>query len=478
MGKTPLRCNFLNTEAVLEINRNGRWILEHVGVRIQESAFIDKSKAAGARVDRKSQIVKFPPALLDDILSQVPTRFVLYSRDGKNDIHLNTGKVYFANGGRVFRILDMSTGNWRTTKLKDVACTATLVNCLDHVHVYIIACHAHDLERQYYHLNDFYHAFNHTTKHVMSGCENLRGVKQMWKLAGFIAGGKDNIRKRPWVSVITNPISPLTFDSDMLQVLDFCATNGIPVTCAPAPIAGTTSPVTLAGTLSQMHAEALAGVALAQLCAPGAKVLYGAVPSTMDLRNLELAMGSVEMAMMNAVAVQLAKLYQLSIYASGGVTEAKGPDIQAGCEKSFSNLLVAMNGADLIHLAAGMLDSGNSIAYEQLVIDDEIIGMIERIIGGITVNRATLAPDVIKKVFPDGNFVIEEHTVEHMMTEYFYPNLSVRCNFDVWEQRSRPSMLSRAKEQVDRILAENDQGLLEPELILEIQKRFPGIQNL
>jgi trimethylamine--corrinoid protein Co-methyltransferase len=467
----------LTPEDVKEIDHTSRRILERVGIRILEQDYLDRLEAAGAIIDHDSQIVRFEAAWLDEVLARAPSRFVLYSRDGKNDVHLGEGVVHFANGGRVFRILDMGTGGYRLTMLRDVAHTATLVNHLENISLYIIACQAHDLEPQYYHLNDFYHAFNFTSKHVMGGCDDIEGVKQMLALAQLIAGGEEELREKPFVSVISNPISPLTIDANTLEILTICGSNGIPVTCAPAPISGATAPATLAGTLCQMHAEALAGVAITQVCAPGAKVLYGAVPSTMDMRHMEYTMGSVEMAIMNAAAVQLAKLYDFPIYGSGGVTEAKRPDIQSGCEKTFSNLMVAMNGADLVHLAAGMLDSGNSISYEQYVIDNEIIGMITRILLGIRVNEDTLGFNVIEKVGPGGNYVMEDHTIEHMKEEFFYPDLSVRCNFDIWEERGRPSMLSRANDLVDEILDDGREGLLDTDLILEIKKKFSGIQN-
>ncbi|MFC1964983.1 trimethylamine methyltransferase family protein [Chloroflexota bacterium] len=468
----------LTTEDIKQIDQTGRQLLKSVGIKINDSTFLDTLKRAGAQVDYDNQRVRFEQDWLDEVLSHAPSRFILYSRDGKNDLHLGEGKVHFANGGRVFRILDMGTGGYRLTMLRDVANTATLVDHLDYIRFYIIACQAHDLEPQNYHLNDFYHAFNHTTKHVMGGCDNLEGVKQMWELASVIAGGENRFSEKPFVSVITNPISPLTIEANTLNILNFCTTHGIPATCAPAPIAGATAPATLAGTLSQMHAESLAGVAISQVLCPGAKVLYGAVPMTMDLRNMELAMGSVEMTMMNATAVQLAKCYNLPIYASGGLTEAKRPDIQAGIEEGFSNLTVAMAGADCIHLAAGLLDSANSISYEQFVIDNEIIGMIHRILTGIKVNEETVGYDVIEKVGPGGNYVAEDHTVEHMMDEFFYPNLAVRCNFDTWEEKGRPSMLSRAYLQVREILEDGKEGLLDTDLIFEIRKTFPGIQNV
>jgi len=465
----------LTPKDVKQIDDTAHQILEEVGIHICDGVFLDMLKTAGATVDYDNERVCFPTDLLGEVLSLAPSRFTLHSRDGQNDLFLGDDKVHFTNGGRVFRLFDTETGDYRLTMLRDVAQTAKLVNHLKHLDSYIIACQAHDLAPKNYHLNEFYHAFDCTTKHVMGGCDNLKGVRQVWELASFIAGGEDKFKENPFVSIITNLISPLTIGSNALNILNFCVKHGIPVTCAPAPITGATSPATLAGTLAQMHAEALAGVAIAQILSPGAKVLYGAVPSTIDLRSMELAMGSVEMGMMNAAAVQLAKLYQLPVYASAGVSEAKRPDIQAGCEKSLTILLVGMAGADYIHLAAGMLDSGNTISYEQYIIDDEIIGMVKRVLAGIKVNKETLGFDVIKKVGPGGNYVVEDHTIEHMLDEFFYPNPSVRLNFDIWQDAGQPDMLRRASIQVQQILKEEKGDLLARDLI---HNAFPGIQSV
>jgi trimethylamine--corrinoid protein Co-methyltransferase len=465
----------LTPEDVKQIDDTAQQILEDVGIHICDGVFLDRMKASGATVDYDNERVYFPADLLGETLSHAPSRFTLHSRVGQNDLLLGDGKVYFTNGGRVFRLFDSEMDDYRLTMLIDVAQTAKLVNHLKHLDSYIIACQAHDLTPQNYHLNDFYHAFNCTTKHVMGSCDNLEGMKQVWELASFIAGGEDKFREKPFASIITNLISPLTIGANSLNILDFCVKHGIPATCAPAPITGATSPATMAGTLSQMHAEALAGVAIAQILSPGAKVLYGAVPTIIDLRSMELAMGSVEMGMMNAAAVQLAKLYQLPVYASAGVSEAKRPDIQAGCEKSLNILLVGMAGADYIHLAAGMLDSGNAISYEQYIIDDEVIGMVKRVLAGIRVNKETLGFDVIKKVGPGGNYVTEDHTIEHMIDEFFYPNPSVRLNFDIWREAGQPDMLRRAAIQVQQILKEEKGDLLARDLIHNV---FPEIQSV
>ncbi len=464
---------------IKQIDRTGRRILKDIGIKIKDTAYLTRLKRAGAQINYENQTAHFQEDWLDEMLSRAPSRFILHSRCGKKDLPLGEGRVYFANGGRVIRALDMATGSYQLTTLMDVAQTARLVDCLENIHFYVIACQAHDLEPRYYHLNDFFYAFNNTTKHVMGGCDNLEGVEQVWKLACLISGGAEKLKAKPFFSVITNPISPLTIETNTLKILDFCAVHGIPATCSPAPIAGATSPVTLAGTLAQMHAEALAGVAIAQVFSPGARVLYGAVPTTMDLRNMDFAMGSIEAGIMASSAVQLAGLYSLPIRATAGVTEAKRPDIQSGIEKSISNLIVAMSGADCILMAAGMLDSGNSISYEQFIIDNEVIGMIRRAMTGIKVNKNTLGFDVINGVGPGGHYVMEDHTVKFMVNEFFYPNLGVRCNFGVWEEKGRFDMLRRANEAVKSIFEGNHRkSPLNPALQREIRENFRGIRNI
>ena len=133
MGTSLLFYQPLTPEDVKQIDQTGRRILERVGIRFNDNTFLDKLKKTGARVDYDNQRVRFNGDWLDEVLRKAPSRFTLYSRDGRNDIHLGEGNVYFANGGRAFRILDMATGGYRLTLLRDVAHTATLVDHLDHV---------------------------------------------------------------------------------------------------------------------------------------------------------------------------------------------------------------------------------------------------------------------------------------------------------------------------------------------------------
>jgi trimethylamine--corrinoid protein Co-methyltransferase len=87
-------------------------------------------------------------------------------------------------------------------------------------------------------------------------------------------------------------------------------------------------------------------------------------------------------------------------YNSAGLTDAKLPDAQAGWEKAMTILLGAMGGSNYMHHSAGMLESMLTVAPEQFVIDDEIIGMACKVLKGIEVDADHLALDAIDTVGP------------------------------------------------------------------------------
>jgi trimethylamine--corrinoid protein Co-methyltransferase len=478
-GDAEVRLNIgqyklLSEEAIQHIDTAARLVLERVGVNVLDPRTLELLAREGARVDGSARRARFDRGVLAELLARAPGSFTLHARDGSRDLHLGTGEVYFGNGGRTFRHIDTATGEHRPTVLQDVANVATLIQHLENIDFCLIPCQAHDVRTDDYHLNDFLAAFDHTTKPVMGGVDDLNGASQLVEMASMIAGDREALAERPFVSIMVNPVSPLCFNEIPLAVLRFFVEQGLPVACAPAPIAGATAPVTLAGTLAQMHAEALAGVAISQVFASGARVLYGAVPAVMDMRKMNLAIGSIEAALLDAAAVQLARHVGLPIYATAGLTESKTSDFQAGVEKTFSLTLTAMAGADYIHLSAGILDSGNAIAYEQYVLDDELIGSVRRLLAGVDVSDETLALDTIEAVGPEGNYVMEDHTFEHMMSELYYPRTVVRSNFDVWEGEGRTTMADQARQVVEDILAQHSEGLVEGEVRARIERRFEG----
>ena len=239
-------------------------------------------------------------------------------------------------------------------------------------------------------------------------------------------------------------------------------------------MAGSTAPVTLAGMLAQLNAEQLAGLALTQLAQPGCPVIIGPIPATADMRSGKYLGGSVELGLTNAAITQLAHFYQVPIYNSAGMTEAKLPDIQAGIEKTQSVIQVALAGARLLSTTpAGMLEDMSTIAYEQFVIDNDLLGMAMRAVQSIEVNDETLALDAIDRVGPGGHYLMDEHTLRHMRTEHYFPSAVFdRQGREMWEDAGATDAWTRAKEIARRILAEHEPEPLDPEVDERIRKRF------
>ena len=266
------------------------------------------------------------------------------------------------------------------------------------------------------------------------------------------------MRERPLVSFITSwMVSPLKFSTDVTTLLIESCRQRIPIVLSAAPMAGSTAPVTLAGMLAQLNAEQLGGLTLTQLVWPGCPVIIGPIPATADLRSGKYLGGSVELGLCNAAVAQLAHRYQVPIYNSAGMTEAKIPDIQAGIEKTQSVIQVALAGANFIHHAAGMLEDMSTIAYEQFVIDNDLLGMAMRAVRGIEINDETLALEAIDRVGPGGHYLMDKHTLRHMRTEHYFPSsVFDRQGRETWERAGASDAWARAKEIARRILAEHE----------------------
>jgi len=267
-------------------------------------------------------------------------------------------------------------------------------------------------------------------------------------------------------------ISPLHFADETTRVLLEAAAHRIPVALSSAPMAGSTSPVTLAGTLVQVHAEQLSGISLTQFAHPGAPVLYGAIPSMADMKSMTYLGGGVEFGLMNAAVSQMARHVGVPNYNSAGLTDSKIPDIQSGYEKAFSLCLCALAGSNFIHHAAGMLESMKAVAYEQYVIDNEIIGMALRLLKGIRIDEETLGLDAIREAGPGGNYLSSPHTVKFMRQEYFRPAVADRRNREAWEAAGALDGRQRARSQVKRILETHRPAAIDPAIDGEIRKRF------
>ncbi len=466
----------LSSEGIQAIHDASLTILEKTGMTYESGLgeTVETLGNAGATVDRDRRRIRFPRDLIRQQIAKAPSQVILYARDGKNDLDLTEDKVHMGTGGAAVKILDLETGQPRSSTLRDLYDLGRLVDRLDHIHFFLRPCIPTDIPEADYDANMFYACLKATGKHVMSGVNDEAGLHRVIDMAAMLAGGKQQLKSKPFISIITSfAISPLKLCTQSTLIMQECNRQGIPVALSAAPMSGSTSPMTMAGTLAQLHAEQLAGITICQLTQPGAPLLYGGIPGMANMATMGYSGGGVECGMMNAAIHQLAAHIRVPNYNSAGLTDAKLPDAQAGWEKAMTILLGAMGGSNYMHHSAGMLESMLTVAPEQYVIDDEIIGMACKVLKGIAVDAEHLALEVIDTVGPSGNFMMSPHTMQYMRSEYFQGNgVTDRKSRHQWDQGGSTDTRERAKAIARKILAAEENSYIPADIEHALRKKF------
>jgi len=431
-------------------------------------------KDAGCKIDKKRKRIYFPRLLVGEMVAEAPGEFVLYSRDGQNDLMLGKNRVYAGTGGTAIRILDPDTGKARQTVLRDSHNVARIVEVMKNIHLFQSPCVPHDLPMEHYDVNIVFSAMMATKKHVMIGCNFDSSLCETFDMVSRIVGGEGILRDKP---VFSNTacivISPMKFCTQSTRNVLAAGELDIPTTVTSAPMSGSTSPMTMAGTLLQTHAEELAAITLLQTHHPGARVFYGGLPAMADMHSMGYRGGGVECGMMTAAIHQLSQHIDVPNYCSSGLSDSKIPDAQSGWEKAYTTCLAIISGNNYIHHAAGMLESMLCIAYEQYVMDDEIIGHGCRILEGINTDDDHLAYEAIMEVGPGGNYITSPHTMRHLRKEYFMGNgVSDKGSRADWLENGALPAWERAAAMAKAILQKPLSAAIDPQVEAQIRNEF------
>ncbi|MFC1739326.1 trimethylamine methyltransferase family protein [Planctomycetota bacterium] len=452
-------------------------VLAKSGMLVYSPTAFEAFKSSGATVDSETRIVKLPKRMVEDAIASNPSSVTLYSRDGKCDVILEKNRVHYGTGGTAIYVLDADTGQRRPSTIEDVILNARMVNALENIHLFTINVFPNEIDdKDVIDISRFFHALDNTSKHVMGGIYSSQGCKKVVKMAEQIAGSSKALRENPFVSFITLIISPFKIDKDYGEMTCYLAGHGLPVVVPTEPICGTTSPITLAGNVLSHIAETLGGITLVQCIKRGAPGICGSVGSITDLRTMNHLSGPIERAMLNAAVSQLAQYFEIPLYSTAGTSDAKEVDIQAAYESAMSSLLVAMSGANYIHDIAGLMEEDLTVSYEKLVMDNEILGMCQRVLKGIEVSDDTLAVDLMVEKGPGKDFLAEEHTVRHMRNEFFVPRLANRDKRENLQPGS--DALSKAKAFIHNIRNSKVKSCLSTEIRQEILRAFPEIISI
>jgi len=442
----------LSRDEVSRIHEASLRILENTGVKFWEPKAIELLKQSGASVDSKRSVVRFPRDLVMRSVKKAPSAITLAGRNAKFDLKLGEGVSYFGTLGTAPLVFDLETGERRYARKTDLENLARIADALESIRYFHTSVTPTDLHPDTVDLQRWAIALGNTEKHCMGGAVyNVDNMPYLIRICEEIAGGEKELQRRPILTATECPVPPLQHDKRPLKGIMEFARKRLPVIIYSEPKAGATSPASLAGTLVVSNAEVLSGVALTQLISPGAPVIYGSVATLMDMRTGSIAFGSPETGLLAACTTQMAHHYGIPNMTPGGRTDSKAPDEQAGYEKSRTTLMAALAGASLGNMA-GLLESNLVASYEQMIIDDEIIGTTERILKGVDFDSEALALEVIDKVGPGGIYLSQRHTLERMRKEHYMPRASDRNYYSVWSKAGSKSIRERARDKAHEIL--------------------------
>jgi trimethylamine--corrinoid protein Co-methyltransferase len=305
-------------------------------------------------------------------------------------------------------------------------------------------------------VNTCYACVSSTTKHVGTSWVDPRHFEITMPMLHAIAGGEERWRSRPFVSMSNCfVVPPLRFAQDACRCLEAAVRAGMPVLLLAAGQAGATSPAALAGAVVQEVAEVLAGLVYVNLIVPKHPAIFGTWPFVSDLRTGAMSGGSGEQAVLMAACGQMGRFYDLPTGIAAGMADSKLPDAQSGYEKSYTNVLAGHSGANLVYESAGMQASLLGCCYESFVIDNDMLGAINRTVRGIEVTEDTLSIEAMRDVCIDGpnHFLGHPQTLGLMQKEYIYPDIGDRASPKEWAERGSTDVLQRARGKVKEILA-------------------------
>jgi trimethylamine--corrinoid protein Co-methyltransferase len=422
---------------------------------------------AGASVDQTEGRVRIPSELIDECLGQAGKKFTIYGRDRSKTAAFGYGTRNYNSSAGQASWIDKGS-NRRYATFDDVITATKLGDVLPCLNIVGPMADPHEMPPAYRCVEVAAAMLKHTDKPITFWFHDRSSAKFVVELFTAIAGSPEELAKFPFAYPFFEPISPLRFPKDGIDLLFETAKVPLPVPVGPMAQTGMSAPGTLAGTIAQETAEILGGICVTQLIRPGMPVCFGGVPHTFDMRTTQCIFGGPEQGLMAAAMTEMGKHYGLPVYVNVGLTDSKCVDAQTGLEVAASLMMGVLAGADIFgHLGICGADQGGCL--ETLVFQHETIEYIERIARSITVNNEKLGLDIIDNVGPGGTFIDQMHTAKHFRSELWMPGLLDRQFWSAWEQDGRKHLSSKLPNKVDELLASYVEKPLEDSVANDVE---------
>jgi len=442
--------------------------LETVGVSVQNEEATQLLLGGGAKATGPSKRICIPRAIVEEALRSAPDVFDLYDSLRGRANTIGGDNVHFDPGSAALRIFDHETELEREPVTADLIRFSRLTQKLENFHLQSTGLISSDVPEEIADCYRLYIALQCSTKPIVTGTFIVEGFQPMLEMLTAVRGGSRELREKPLAIFDACPSPPLKWSNLTAQSVIDCARAGIPSEFVAMPLTGATAPATLTGALVQHVAENLSGLVLSQTAHPGAPVVFGGSPAGFDMRTGTPPMGAMETMMLDSAYSQIGKQLGLPTHAYMGLSDAKCVDAQAGLESALGAVLAALSGINVVS-GGGMMNFESCQSLEKLVIDNDICGLVYRLLDGVTQREDPIALDLFLALGEQTDFLTHDHTLTWYRREHALPRIIDRGNHHQWAEKGKPTLADRASTEVEGLLSGEPEHFLEPGLRTELQ---------
>jgi trimethylamine--corrinoid protein Co-methyltransferase len=424
-------------------------------------------REGGAAVEEATQVVRIDRALVAQALLSAPRSFIMHSVRATHDVPMGGRHVAFAPTSGPPNIMD-TVGGRRAGTLADFSNLMKLCQHFDVIQVLGGAVEPQDVPVHLRHLEVMRTQLLLTDKIPFMFSRGHGQIADNFELLRIAHGlTAEQFRDRPSCYTVINTNSPLQLDIPMADGIVDTAAAGQVLIITPFTLAGAMAPVTLAGALTLAHAEALAGLTLAQITRPGAPVIYGSFTSNVDMKSGSPAFGTPEYVKASFGAGQLARHLGLP-WRSSNATASNTPDAQAAYEAQMSLWGALMGGCNFMLHAAGWLESGLSTSYEKFILDIEMLQMFAEVFQPVGATAADIALEAVAEVGYGGHYFGCAHTMERYRNAFYAPLVSDWRNYGTWFNDGARTATERAHTLWQETLARFEAPARDPAIVEEL----------
>ena len=460
--------SFLSEQALKAIEDQADWLLENVGMEFRgDKAAIELFANAGANID--GERVRFPYGLARQLCDSAPSEFKLHARNPERTVTLGGDGIVFMPGYGSPFVTDLDNGR-RYASIEDFRNFVKLTQRTPFLH------HSGgtvvepvDIPVNKRHLDMVLAHLTLSEKPFMGSVTSPERARDTIEMARIVFG-KEFVDQNAVMQANININSPFIFDETMSCALrEYAAANQC-VCASPAIFGGAMGPVTPAAIAAQTLAEAMTGIALAQLVRPGCPVVMGSFHSTMNLRTGSLTFGTPEANLVNMALAQLGNRLGVPVRSGGGqITSANAPDGQAMQDSANAMWTTVLSGSHQVWHAAGWLEGGLTMSYEKFIMDLDNCGALLRMMQGMEVNEKTLSRESYFEAGPGENFLSTSHTLANYATANYETILPDTGPYETWKENDSPDAVERANRVWKEMLARYEQPALDENIKIQLE---------